>query len=600
MKKLRPLLSPLAFAGTLFIALFSAPQPVHANVYATDIKFNGSLQGVSTPQGASTSIRYLLNEPATLGVTVNILSGTNVVRTLAIAPGASGALRGANVVVWDGKDSSAHLVALGTYKVSITAATAGFTNWTQTSIDTNAGMTAFFPLGIDVDRNTNSPYYGRVVMGCAALGTNASQMIGLYKMNADGSQADEGWYGNAGYTNDDALDAQVAGQFANSGGYDPMKIRIGDDDRIYWVDNSSKGAVIAADILATTNQIVINESTTLNNPDAGDISASTDAGFQEFDVTGTTTTNAAVWLPDNDYPSWGIWMYHLTNGAVDPNDVYGTQVVETQTGDVALVTSGGCMVDNNLDVFVGQDRNNENAVYDAMVFTNWNMGVLPPDDSNGSTAFSFVMGSAPGQVEWGYGNAVNSTSATDPTFEGVRDVVINSRNNPTMVAVPMSKGSQNGNGGGIRVLNATNGFLISVTNGASVQTLTNIDWNQAYTCAAWDNVGNLYGASTTRNLWRAWSPPGTNQATTVAVATVHVVQPPTLPFLSSITDSGSTVTIHFTGSANDPASDFGLQGSTNVQGPYLPVSGAVVTGSAGVYSVSTATNGATQFYRISR
>ena len=65
-----------------------------------------------------------------------------------------------------------------------------------------------------------------------------------------------------------------------------------------------------------------------------------------------------------------------TNGASDPADVVGTQVVTTG-GDLALVSSGGCMIDVLiLDLYVGEARNNENAVYDAMVFTNWNGGVL--------------------------------------------------------------------------------------------------------------------------------------------------------------------------------------------------------------------------------
>ena len=79
-------------------------------------------------------------------------------------------------------------------------------------------------------------------------------------MNADGSQADEGWFGYAGYTTDDGGDPEtIAGQMPGTPGFNdnPMKIRIGDDDRIYWVDNSYYGAIIACDMQATTNQFVI-------------------------------------------------------------------------------------------------------------------------------------------------------------------------------------------------------------------------------------------------------------------------------------------------------------------------------------------------------
>ena len=112
-----------------------------------------------------------------------------------------------------------------------------------------------------------------------------------------------------------------------------MKVRIGDDDRIYWLDNSYYGAIIATDMEVITNQIVIAASiggahNYQNNPalDSGEIQA----GFQDFDVTGTTTTNAALWLYDSDIPSVGIWLFHMTNGASDPRDQFGVQVVQTE------------------------------------------------------------------------------------------------------------------------------------------------------------------------------------------------------------------------------------------------------------------------------
>lgn len=457
--------------------------------------------------GSPVFITYRLNQAATAGVTINILSGSNVVATI----NSMGTNMGLNTNVWTPSLS-------GAYSVSVTAGAVGFPIWTQISVDTNAGMPAYYPLGIAVDKKTNSPYYGRVVMGCAATGdagtTNiplAAEQIGLYKMNADGSQADEGWYGNAGYTNDDAGDGQVAGQFANSGGYDPMKIRIGEDDRIYWVDDSDLGAIIACDMQATTNQLVINEGPLSEGlpsiysysqcPDYGDLGI----GIQVFDILGTATTNATLFLPCNDSPGWGMWMFHLTNGACNTNDIYGTQVIEVTNSDILSVTSGGCSVDTNLDVFVSQSLDTESAVFQTLEFSNWNHGVLPPVDSTGSTAFTYALGASAGQVSWGDLPA----GPADYSFESIQDTVINNRTNPTMVALPMGPRTANGNGG-IKVVNATNGAIITVTNssGVVIQSLTNIDYPQSYTCAAWDNVGNLYGASTTRNVWRVWSPPG--------------------------------------------------------------------------------------------
>jgi hypothetical protein len=586
-----------------------------ANVYATDIQIAGGFTNAGVPAGNPVSITYRLNQTADLGVTVNVLQGTNLVATLA-----GGTNMGLNAVTWTPSAS-------GTYSVSITAAATGFPTWTQISVDTNAGMPAYAPLGIAVDNNTNSPYYGRVIMGCSKHNGTATSVTnyaqtGLYKMNADGSQADEGWYGNANYLADDGGFPAVAGQMPDSSdgsatGVDPMKIRIGDDDRIYWVDNTDYGAIIACDMQAATNQVVVCEGANYYGSDVGPHWSGMEdfaccywpggIGFQEFDVTATTTTNAAVWLCDNDYGNgpnnWGVWMFHMTNGAVDPNDVTGTQAVFAGgSSDLSFVSSGGCMVDANLDIFVGQSRYNENAVYDAMVFPNYNGGVLPPENSG--TNFPREFGLAAHEVEWGYGCGVNSTCATDPSFEAVADTVINSRTSPTIVACPMGEGAQfvlGTTGGGIRLLNAANGSIVTATNGsgAVIQTLTNLDNGQAYPCAAWDNVGNLYGASTTRHLWRVWSPPGISTNTTVAVAQVVVPLPFQITGITAApTGAGcANVTITFTAPANLPPSAFTLVGSSTVNGAYTAVAGAAITGGSGSYQAAFS-NCSTGFFEI--
>jgi hypothetical protein len=584
------------------VGIFFSTVDAHANVFASDIKLNGSLSSVSASPSSPVTITYRLNQNAT-AVTVSILQGGTAVATLV-----GGTNVGLNTVTWGVTNSSGGALSAGTYSVSIRASASGFAAWQQISVDTNPGMPAYFPLGIAVDNNTNSPYFGRVIMGCTLAGDApsnnvpiAAEKVGLYKMNADGSQADEGWYGNAGYTNDDAADAPVAGQMPGTSPFnvDPMKIRIGDDDRIYWIDNSYYGAVIACDMEATTNQVVINNNSAHNyenNPNYSSLGI----GFQQFDVTETTTANAALWLCQSGQPSIGIWLFHLTNGASDTSDTSGVQVVEAG-GDAALDTSGGVSVDNHLDIFVGQNSVSESAIYGAMEFTNWDGGVLPPPNTNGATTSTYVVGGAAGEVAWGFGCGVDTTCTNDPTFEAVNDVVINSKLNPTLLACPMSAGSDNGNGGGIRVLNATNGSVITVTNGAVVQSLTNIDWGQSYTCAAWDGVGNLYAASSTRNLWRVWSPPGGNTNTTFSAASVSLSTGPPPSFkITSVIRSGTTLTITFTAPASDSASSFTLQSSGTLSGTYGAVSGATVTGSGGTFTVSATMSGTMQFYRIAQ
>ena len=599
----RPLMKPFCpltccTAGSLALALtlmFSGSN-AYANIYATDIKINGNLTSASVSPGAAVSISYRLNESDATSVTVHILNGNTVMASIA-----GGTAKGLNTVSWTPPAS-------GTYSVSITATAAGFPFWTQISNDANPGNYAFYPNGMAVDDNTNSPYYGRVIVGNSAEGyvtnnqTATYYSDGIYKYNADGSSADEGGFGYGGYTNDDGGHTNVnPGEMPSGSGVVPWLLRIGGDDRIYMLDYSSEGAVVAFDMLATSNSVVIDDGGALGghlggpnnysqNPDIDLLSY----GINCFDVTSTDTTNAAVWLGNADYPNWGVWMYHMTNGASASNDQIGVQAVETG-GDLSLVASGGFSVDTNLDIFVSQDRyNNGDPNVRQMVFTNWNDGILPPESTApGSLGpFGYVLGSTVGEVLW-------SVGANDDTDTGINDTVIDSRTRPKYLATPMSNTTANNAGGGIRVLNVADGTVVSVTNGATVQTLTNVDKANVYTCAAWDNVGNLYAASTTTNLWRVWSPPGANTNTTAAVAQLIVTSPLKITGITASATAGSTtITITFTAPGNPASSDFTLLGSTTVNGAYTPVSGAAITGSSGTYKAVAVSTSPTEFYKI--
>jgi len=153
-------------------------------------------------------------------------------------------------------------------------------------------------------------------------------------------------------------------------------------------------------------------------------------------------------------------------------------------------------------------------------------------------------------------------------------------------------------------LNASNALLIlDATTGATV---TNISVGNPAHAVAWDNVGNAYIAfdvTETNGLWQTWSPPGANQATTVALETLHVLAPPSPPQITSISRSGNNVTIHFTGPAADPASAYLLLSSSvvpNFNTSFTTNAGAVITGSGGVYQATLTTTASAQFYRVQR
>ena len=441
-------------ALALAIAAMSFTHTARANVYATDIQVNSNLTGTaSVSVGSPVSITYHLNDNATAGVTITVLSGNSVVASFAGTTN-----MGLNAVSWTPS-------AAGTYSVRITAGSTGYPTWQQIS-PLNTNYAAVFPLGMAVDKNTNSPYYGRVVLGCAiaASANGVTQQCGLYKLNADGTSADEGSFGFANFTTNDG-GVTSTGQMPSgpAAGFfqwrNPSVIRIGEDDRIYWEDNSDGGAILACDMLATTNQVIICSQNCpsrdipnflvgpnyANCPDVtGFLVNQSTYGWVQFDIinvgttssyTGTngvyTGSQAALFLNDWDYPCAGVWMWHLVGApgsmTVDPTDTYGQQVVATG-GDVSLRTDG-IAVDYNLDLFVGEARNNAgDPATRAAFWTNWNGGILPPGDQGGAQGGGFTYAETTGTF-WTEGGG--STNGTD---RDVFDVVMNSKSNPTLLA----------------------------------------------------------------------------------------------------------------------------------------------------------------------
>ncbi len=537
----------------LVLVLASTSLSARANVYATNIKLNGSLTGAQAAAGAPVNISYLLNEPATLGVTVKVLQGTAVVRSISIPPGSAGAAFGLNTVVWDGKDNSNVAVAPGTYSISITPKAVGYTNWTQISSDLNTNLYVPYPRGgLAVDNNTNSPYYGRIFIGNPKAGPNPTTVpgdkLGILKLNADGSYADEGAVSAGGYN------------FFDDGYYDvPRRLRMGQDDRLYILDWSGYGKVVAFDPIMSTNQVVLDQPNYASNPYFPSMSY----GWGVFDVTDAGTTNARVWLGDSDFPSAGIYVWSMTNGVADPNDTSGTQAADT-SGSMNLLPSGGFMVDVQTNIWVAQERDNTgDANNRAMVLTNWD-GVTPAS-----------------QAAWAVGGS-------DDGFRYDFDLAIDSRISPKYVVAAMYSSL------GLRFLSPVDGSVL--TNGDGT-ILTNFNFGTSYRNVAWDNAGNLYATASVLQRLQIFSPPsGTNQATTFAVPKVVIIQPPQV---TSISVAAGTVTINFTGATSDTASTFGVVGSATVAGPYSLVSNANISLVApGAFKATIPATEPLQFYRI--
>jgi hypothetical protein len=89
-------------------------------------------------------------------------------------------------------------------------------------------------------------------------------------------------------------------------------------------------------------------------------------------------------------------------------------------------------------------------------------------------------------------------------------------------------------------------FNTGTSNGEPVKILTpEVSPSHDHWDAAWDNAGNLYAIDNYDGIWRVYSPPGSNQAVTVAVPLIQVNEGPLAqPRLGPPTYDGSFV--HFT------------------------------------------------------
>ncbi len=562
---MKPFIPSVFTAAAVALALLTPATSARANVYATGITINGYLNNqVAVSQGAPVAISYILNEAASAGVTIKIYSGATMVRTITIASG-SGTTKGLNTVTWDGKDGSGVLVPLGVYSVTVTAGATGFSDWTQISDDGAPSSYMWRPRGLAVDNNTNSPYYGRVIIGQAGQGPGYStngwgDVPGFYKMNADGSYSDDGAgrYGTAGYNFSDATHYD--------GGDNPIDIKIKEDDRIYWNNWVGRGEIVAGDVLLTTNQIVMPESYYTGNPYfPGD-------NWKSFQITDILSDHPRLYLCDANYPSAGAWYWPMKDGAIDqadPSALSGYQAVQTG-GDLSL-RCDGIAIDAQTNVYVIQNRANPGDVnMRAACFTNWDM-VTPL-----LSGASWVVGGA------------------DDTFRYQYCLALDSVQHPRYLAVSMSalvtnSMSDNVGWAGIRILDCTNGATV----------VSNLTILSSYHSVNWDNVGNLYGGSQSAHRWRVFSPPGANQATTPAISTMKVVTP---IVITKITPAAGTVTIRFTGDPADAGTAFTLKSSLAAAGPYTPATGAsaVTVVSPGVFEVSVPRTDPAAYYRIMR
>lgn len=92
-------------------------------------------------------------------------------------------------------------------------------------------------------------------------------------------------------------------------------------------------------------------------------------------------------------------------------------------------------------------------------------------------------------------------------------VAVDPTANLVAVAVVGPGDPETGDTGFLNLYMASNGDFVTNLDSANFVSMG----GHAYYDVAWDKVGNLYALDGTDGVWRAYSPPGPNQSTTVAV-----------------------------------------------------------------------------------
>src|ERR1043165_3701601 len=477
-KRISNFLTFQRFQVLTFLMLL-APLRSQANVYATNVRLNGGFTDVIVPAPTNVIISYTLNEPATLGVSININSGATTVRTIVLTDAAPGTMQGSNYVVWDGLNNSSNSVSAGIYSVNITAASRGFSDWTQTSSEiNNLEYEVWSPRSIAVNRNTNSPYYGRIFVANASEGfdplTHPGDRVGIIKLNSDGTYASDGSFSTGGY---DWPDNDVS----------PWKLEVGSDDRLY-VNDLTNRLVFSFDQLVSTNPLVA-----VLRPDNYPTNTSV---YLDGPFLTSITGSMQIWMADHGVGGAGVRRWDITPAGI---------VASNNTG-ITIVASGSAG---------GVDAGPEDIALDSAGY------IYAIQDVENQGGAPWVVMRFPAYTNVTETNAEWRIGSSDASMNGATGIAVDPSS--TYVAVAF-KGYVEGSiyqNGSVKVFYATNG--------APVMTFAAGD---SHYDVAWDNAGNLYSVDGFFARWRTYSPPGTNLATTVAIPTVRIAVVPQ-PVLSN-------------------------------------------------------------------
>ena len=347
--------------------------------------------------------------------------------------------------------------------------------------------------------------------------------LGILKFNADTSDAEEG-----------ISSSDLDGHLWAGGDVSPWKLDVSADDYVYVDDMANGGDVYRWDPTISSNSIlhVLRQDNQLHG---AELSGPAIIG---------TGTNTQVWMVDTNTAIIRKWLVN-SNSVCTSNDtgvIVAANAAAANFFHIALDTNGNMYT----STYLTQSGNPSPRVFRYRAYDPSTNGNMPEATS-----------------DWAVGGG-------NDTYAGASGVAVDPTGTYLAVAFegPAGGFSTNGN---TKILWATNGALAANLDlGVAMQG----DATHDDTACAWDAAGNVYYTDIYFGRWRAFSPPGTNQATTVALATIQMI---------------------------NSAPPFTILTSSTVNGSYANASNATVTQiSPGVYQASLPVNGLAQYYRVER
>lgn len=231
-----------------------------ALLFASSAKATPYASSVTNDNG---TIRFILNEDAgDVGVTFNNGTSSNNLGALLKGPNSFNLDTATNFQIYVSKTSAPGFVRTNGANINVAGTTnaagavipnsLGFSN--QISSDANTLMYFWAGRGITVSRDPKSPYFGRIYVANATVGTTSSNGIartlgdGIYVLNPDQTDA----LGQGDTPLNGGLD------FATGGASSPYRLTIGQDNNLYISDwSDSVGSLYVTDPNVTVGQNVL-------------------------------------------------------------------------------------------------------------------------------------------------------------------------------------------------------------------------------------------------------------------------------------------------------------------------------------------------------